>query len=238
MVKSTQILEKHKVSFNKARIKKAGENFEVVIDVEAAVRYKEGQPVEVSEILKGEHIFADVNKGERASEERMTAVFGTSDPLKVAKIILDEGEIQITSEIREAEREKKKKRIISIIASEAIDPKTKLPHPPERIRLAIEEANVTIDMFKPAEQQLEHVLERLKSILPLSFQKVILAIRVPAQYAGKAQTFVRKSGVVMDDKWASDGAWEVTVKLSPGAVDEISRLLNDLTKGSVKIEEK
>ncbi|MBW2994922.1 ribosome assembly factor SBDS [Candidatus Woesearchaeota archaeon] len=238
MVKGNLLLDEQKVNFNKARLKKGGENFEIVIEVEPAIRYKEGAEVTISEILRDEHIFADANKGELASETHMNSVFGTKDPLKVAKIILDEGEIQITSEIREREREKKRNKIITMISTEAIDPTTKLPHPAERIKLAMAEAKVSIDMFKTVEQQFDNVVSRLKPIIPLSFQKKILYFKVPAQYAGKAQAIVRRDGTIQEENWGSDGAWEVTIQLSPGIADNIVNQLNSLTHGAVKIEEK
>ena len=238
MVKGNLLLDEQKVSFNKARLKKGGENFEIVIEVEPAIRYKEGADVDIKEILRDEHIFADANKGERASETHMQSVFGTKDTLKVAKIILDDGEIQITSEIREKEREKKKNKIISMIASEAIDPGTKLPHPPERIKLAMAEAKVSVDMFKTVEQQFDHIVSRLKPIIPLSFQKKVLFFKVPAQFAGKAQSIVRRSGDIQEENWADDGSWEVTIRLSPGVVDDIVNQVNSLTHGAVKIQEK
>jgi len=125
-----------------------------------------------------------------------------------------------------------------MISTEAIDPTTKLPHPAERIRLAMAEAKVSIDMFKTVEQQFDHVVSRLKPIIPLSFQKKILYFKVPAQYAGKAQAIVRRNGAVQEENWGSDGAWEVTIQLSPGIADNVVNQLNSLTHGAVKIEEK
>jgi ribosome maturation protein SDO1 len=238
MVKGNLLLDDQKVSFNKARLRKGGENFEIVIEVDPAIRYKEGQDVDIREMLRDQHIFSDANKGEKASEHHMRSVFGTTDIMQIAKMILDDGEIQITSEIREKEKEKKKNRIISMIASEAVDPGTKLPHPPERIRLAMAEAKVGIDMFKTAEQQFDHIVMKLRPILPLSFQKKILSFQIPAEFAGRAQHFVRKAGVVQDEGWGADGSWEVTIQLSPGAVDGLASQLNSLTHGAVKIEEK
>jgi ribosome maturation protein SDO1 len=238
MVKGNMLLDEQKVFFNKARLKKGGENFEVVIEVEPAIKYKEGENIEVKEILRDEHIFADANKGELASETHMNSVFGTKDTLQIAKIILDEGEIQITSEVREKEREKKRNKIISMIAGEAIDPTTKLPHPVERIKLAMEEAKVSIDMFKTVDQQFDYVVNKLKPILPLSFQKRVLNFKVPAQYAGKAQSLVRRSSEIQEENWGGDGSWEVTIKMSPGFADELVSKLNSLTHGGIKIEEK
>jgi len=45
--------------------------------------------------------WTDAKKGELASEERQKEVFGTADPLAVAKEILARGEVQLSSEFRE-----------------------------------------------------------------------------------------------------------------------------------------
>ncbi|MBW3017335.1 hypothetical protein KY316_03095, partial [Candidatus Woesearchaeota archaeon] len=119
-MKGNMLLDAQKVEFNKAKLKKGGENFEIVIEVDPAIRYKEGQDVDIKDILRSEHIWADANKGEQASEIHMKTIFGTNDVLQIAKVILDEGEIQITSEIRDKERDRKKQRIIGIISREAI----------------------------------------------------------------------------------------------------------------------
>jgi len=237
MVKGRGLMDEQKVFFNKAKLKKGGENFEVVIEVEPAIKYKEGENIEVKDVLRSEHIFADANKGEQASEQHMQTIFGTKDVLAIAKEILDQGEIQITAEIREKEREKKRQKIIWIIARDAIDPKTKLPHPPERIKLAIEEAKIKIDEFRTAEQQLEHVLKLLKPILPISFGKKQLSVTIPAEFAAKAQNAVRRFAEVVSEDWLGDGSWQGQLKISPGYLDDLAKELNHVTKGKVKIKE-
>ncbi|MBW3012052.1 ribosome assembly factor SBDS [Candidatus Woesearchaeota archaeon] len=237
-MKGNMLLDAQKVEFNKAKLKKGGENFEIVIEVDPAIRYKEGQDVDIKDILRSEHIWADANKGEQASEIHMKTIFGTNDVLQIAKVILDEGEIQITSEIRDKERERKKQRIIGIISREAIDPKTKLPHPPERVKLAMQEAKIKIDEFKTAEQQLDHIVRQLRTVLPISFEKKQLAVRVPAQFAGKVQGIVRRLSEVTAEDWLNDGSWSAELTVSPGALEELTSELNNITKGSVDIKER
>ncbi|MBW3017203.1 ribosome assembly factor SBDS, partial [Candidatus Woesearchaeota archaeon] len=146
--------------------------------------------------------------------------------------------IQITSEIRDKERERKKQRIIGIISREAIDPKTKLPHPPERVKLAMQEAKIKIDEFKTAEQQLDHIVRQLRTVLPISFEKKQLAVRVPAQFAGKVQGIVRRLSEVTAEDWLNDGSWSAELTVSPGALEELTSELNNITKGSVDIKER
>ncbi|MBW3012812.1 ribosome assembly factor SBDS [Candidatus Woesearchaeota archaeon] len=229
--------DKETFHVNLARLKKGGSHFEIAINSEEAIAFKEGKDVSIKDIMQSEHIYFDVRKGELASEERLKTLFGTNDPLKIAEIILKEGEVQLTQEQREEARERKRKKIIALIAREAIDPKTKLPHPPERVRLAMEEAKVTINEFRTAEQQIDDVVKKLKPILPISFEKRTIEIRVPANFAGKIQSFARQQGKIVHESWLNDGSFQYTVELSGGLVDNYIEKLNNVTHGSVEVKE-
>lgn len=224
-------------NLNLAKLKKEGARFEIAIDCDAAVAFKEGKDVDIRDIVKSQNIFADVQKGELASEERMKAVFGTSDSLEIAKVIITEGEIQLTAEHRTRQREAKRKKIITMIARDAIDPKTKLPHPPDRVELALQEAKVHINEFQTAEAQMGNIVKQLRPILPISFEKKILELTIPGTFAGKAQNPVRKRSSIKAEDWSNDGSWIVTVELSGGAANELSEELNNLTHGNVKIKD-
>ena len=125
-----------RISVNLARLRKGGENFEIVIDPDKAVAFKQGEEKDLAEVLMAEKIFFDAKKGELASETHMETVFGTRDPKEIAQRILDEGEIQLTSEHRDRIQEAKRKKIIQMIHMNAINPGSGLVHPEERIRLA------------------------------------------------------------------------------------------------------
>ncbi len=51
--------------------------------------------------------------------------------------------------------EDKRKQIIQYINKNFVDPKTKLPHPIQRIENALEDVRVIIDPFKKAEDQIK-----------------------------------------------------------------------------------
>ena len=93
-----------------ARIKKQGENFEILVnDCEKALEFREGK-VPLDEILVINEIFKDVKKGLHASEHEMQKIFGTSDKKRIAGIIINEGEIQLTAEYQKKLREEKIKK--------------------------------------------------------------------------------------------------------------------------------
>ena len=180
-------MDQERVSFNLSRLKKAGNVFEIVINPDEAIAYKhKKEDIDLKDVLRGEKIFANAKQGQLASDVEMKSLFGTDDPLRVADIILKEGEIQLTKEYRDKLREEKRKRIIFMIHRNAIDPKTKLPHPVTRIENAFNEARIHVDEFSSAEEQLDDVVKNLRPILPISIQKMRLKIHLPGQFAHQA----------------------------------------------------
>ncbi len=227
--------DKESVHLNLARVRRGGEKFEVPINSAEAIRFKEGRDIDIREVVNAPHIFFDAHKGELASDTVMQNLFGTTDAFEIAKIILAEGEIQITSEIRDKERERKKNALITKIAQDAIDPKTKLPHPAERIKLAFAEARIKVDELKTVEQQITDVVRKLQPILPISFEKKVMLFTIPGNFAGKAQGIVRKAGVLKGEAWGDDGEWIVTLELSGSAGTKLEEDLRNLTHGHVHV---
>jgi ribosome maturation protein SDO1 len=230
--------DQERVSFNLARLKKGGETFELVVEPDAAVTFKERGSGDIEDVVKAQKIFADAKKGELAGEEQTKAVFETTDFATVARRILDEGEIQLTAEHRERVREAKRKQLIAKIHRNAIDPKTGNPHPATRIELAFEEAKIKIDEFKTAEQQLQDIVKKLQPILPLKFEKAKLVVRVPSTHAGKMYGEVTRMATLLKEQWQNDGSWLAEVELPAGMKHDFIDMVNNTTHGESTIEEK
>ena len=159
-MKGSELFDKEKVHFNLARLSKGGERFEVIIDPDKAVAYKNGSLKDIKEALKYEKIFSDAKKGLPASESSMQKNFNTSETVGVAEVILTKGDIQLSSAYRDSLREAKRRRLIELIHRNAIDPRTNLPHPVTRLENAFAEAKVKIDEHKNAQdryQQMESI---------------------------------------------------------------------------------
>lgn len=226
-------MDKERVSFNLSRLKRGGENFEIVIDPDLAIEYKKKKKVEINEILKSEKIFSDAKKGMLASEIHMNTVFSTADPIKIAKIILDDGEIQFTQEYRKKLFDDKKKVITEIIHRNGIDPATKLPHPINRIENAFEEAKVKIDYYKSAQDQVQDILKQIRSVLPIRFETKQIEVRIPGTHASKMYSLVNSFGDIKSDKWESDGSWNVIIEIPAGLQNEFFDKLNSAAHGEI-----
>lgn len=217
-----------------ARLHKGEDHFEILVDPHAAERLIEGKEVDVLSSLAIDVIFKDSKKGTHASQESLEKVFGTDDVETIVKEIILKGDIQLTTEQRHEMQEQKRKRIVDIIVKNAMDPQTKMPHPRQRIELAIEEAGVHIDPFKPVDDQVKLVVEALRPIVPIAMEQVKISVKISSQYIGKAYGIARNFGVLEREDWQSDGSWVGIIRIPAGMQTDFYDRLNDVTKGNVE----
>jgi ribosome maturation protein SDO1 len=216
-----------------ARLHQGEEHFEILVDPHAAAALIEGKEVDVLSNLAIDAIFKDTKKGTHASQESLQKFFQTDNVEEIARQIILKGEIQLTTEQRHEMQETKRKRIVDIIVRNAMDPQTKTPHPRQRIELAMKEAGVHVDPFKPVDQQVKMVIEALRPIIPISMEHVKISVKIPAEYTGRAYGVVRTFGVLEREDWQSDGSWIGIIRLPAGMQTDFYDKLNEVTKGNV-----
>ena len=217
-----------------ARLHKGEDHFEILVDPHAAEKLIEGKDVDILSSLAIDTIFKDSKKCTHASQESLEKIFGTDDVETIVKEIILKGDIQLTTEQRHEMQEQKRKRIIDIIVKNAMDPKTKTPHPRQRIELAIEEAGVHVDPFKPVDEQVKLVVEALRPIIPISMEQVKISVKISSQYIGKAYGIARNFGVLEREDWQSDGSWTGVIRIPAGMQTDFYDKLNTVTKGNVE----
>lgn len=216
-----------------ARLKKGEEHFEVLVDPYAAADLIDGKEIDIIQILAIDTIFKDSKKGTHAPEETIKEKFGTDDVAEVAKQIVLNGDIQLTTEQRHKMQKNKKNRIIETISRNAMDPKTKAPHPRQRIELAMDEVGVHVDPFKPVSEQVKTIIEALRPLIPISMEHVRISVKIPPEHIGKAYGVARNYGTLEREDWQSDGSWIGIIKIPAGMQTDFYDKLNDVTKGNV-----
>ena len=216
-----------------ARLKKGEERFEVLVDPYAAADLIDGKEIDIIQILAIDAIFEDSKKGKHASEVVIKGKFGTDDIAEVARQIILKGDIQLTTEQRHKMQKNKKNRIVETISRNAMDPKTKAPHPRQRIELAMDEAGVHIDPFKPVNEQVKTIVEALRPLIPISMEHVRISVKIPPEHIGKAYGIARNYGTLEREEWQSDGSWISIIKIPAGMQTDFYDKLNDVTKGNV-----
>ncbi len=218
-----------------ARLTISGEHFEVYVDPDRALEFKKGSPVSIENMLSVREIFKDAHKGERASSSDLEKAFKTTDIFKVAEQVIRKGEVQLTTEQRRKMVDEKRNQIADIISKQGINPQNKLPHPQQRILNAMEESRVQVDPFKPADGQVNDVLKAISPILPIFFEKLEIAVKVPMQYAGKASAAIHQLAAIKKEEWKGDG-WLGLIEIPAGLQGEIYAKISELTNGTAEVK--
>jgi ribosome maturation protein SDO1 len=217
-------------------IQKGHLRFELFVDPNLAFDYRRGEDVPLEDILKSYEVYEDAKRGERATDSLVKDAFGSDRVFEIAPEILKQGEFKLTHEQREQLVAEKTETIISDLAKRAMNPQTGHPHPPDRIRQAMEEAKVRVDPFISVEEQVPTVVKALRVIIPISFESVKLQITIPASFSGKGYNLVATNGVIKSESWGHDGSWTGLVELPAQKRQELYDELNKLTKGQIRIE--
>lgn len=217
-----------------ARLKTHGTTFEVLVDPDGALALKRGEAVNIEDILAVEDVFENASRGDRSPEEDLQKAFGTLDALAIAGIIIKKGEISLTAEQRKQFIENKRRQVIEIIARNAINPQTKTPHPPARIEQAMSEARVNIDPTKSTDDLVKITMKAIRPLIPIRFEEVEVAVKVPASYAPKAYGEIAAFGKLNREAWQNNGSWIGVVQIPAGMQTDFYALINRLTKGEAE----
>jgi ribosome maturation protein SDO1 len=215
-----------------ARIKQKGEHFEIIVNLEDAIKFKKGQSSWIQS--EDDRVYSDLKKGNVASTSDLKNAFGTSDVSEIVKKIVKDGEILTTQDFRDEEREKKIKQVVDIISRNAINPQTGNPHTPDRIHRALEEAHVNIKNT-PIDSQISEIIAEISKIIPIRIEVKKIKVTIPAIHTGKAYSII--SQYKQDENWLNDGSLEVVISIPAGILMDFYDKLNSATHGSALTQE-
>jgi len=214
-----------------ARIKRTGKNFEIIVDLDNAIKFKKGLSKSID--AESDRIFTDSKRGLAASNSDLTAAFGTDDINTIVQKIVKDGEVLVTQEHRDEEKDKKIKQVVDYIVTNASD-QTGRPYTPEKIKSALEQAHINIKNV-PVENQIKDIIAELSKVIPIKIEKKKFEIIVPAIYTGQVYGII--SPYKEDEKWLDNGDLKAIVACSSGVILPFFDKLNSATHGSAITKE-
>ena len=128
----------------------------------------------------------------------------------------------------------KHRQVITFIARNAVNPQTGHPHPPQRIELAMGEAKVHIDPFKSVEELVKITMKALRPLIPIKFDEIRVAVRIPPDYAPKAYGEISSVAVIEKEEWQKDGSWICVVAIPAGIQNDFYDLVNRISQGNAE----
>ena len=210
-----------------------GERYEIMVDPDLAYQYRTGQKKELNNVLTVEEVFKNFRNGERHTTSSLQKAFGTTDIVAIADRILKRGDLALTTDQKRKMLVERKKQVIAILMRECIDPRTGGPHTQMRMEQALEESRVHIDGMKDAHEQLEDVIKAMRPIIPMKFEHVKIAARVPPEFAQRIYGMLKGYGI-QKEEWSRDGSLIVVIEMPAGVQGEFYDRLNKATAGSAE----
>ena len=213
-----------------------GEKFEILVKPDPALDYKLGKKKDVSAVLVSDEIYTDSGKGTKPGNEKLLKAFKTEDQAEIAQIILQKGDLNLTTDQRRKMIDEKKKQIVQFIVKTYVDPKSHLPHPPIRVEQAMKDARVSVDPQKSVDEQMQDIVEKLRSIIALKSENLQLEIIVPAQYASQSYAVLKSVGSLKNEEWQNNGSLKAILEIPAAARPNVIDKLGSITKGSASVE--
>ncbi len=217
-----------------ARYETGGNRFEILIDPKAAQSYREGDEIDWEEAIAVDGVWADSAKGDRAPDILVNDAFGTTELIEIYKKILTEGTIQLTAQQRNEMVDQKKKQIVAHIVANAMNPQTGGPHPPQRIENAIDEARFSVDPMEAIEKQVEKLIKLIKPLIPISFEKIRVAVKIRAIHVGKCYGQISSLSNIESEEYQKDGSWIGILEMPAASFVKLEDVLGSLTKGTAE----
>ena len=216
-----------------ARITKEGKHYEILVDLDEALKIKKDEGGNINSAVLTDEIFHNLKNGEKASEDELEKEFGSSDIINVSEKIIKQGEIVLPQEYMKKQQEQKYKQVVDYLTRNAVSPEGK-PYTPDRIMKALEEANVNVQN-KPISEQVKDIIEQLQKIIPIKTEMKKIKITIPAQHTGKAYGIINK--YKEKEEWKNNGDLDVIVSVPAGIIMDFYDSLNSTTQGSALTEE-
>jgi ribosome maturation protein SDO1 len=215
-----------------ARIRKGKNNFEILVDLEEALKVRKDNG-DISLAVLTEDVFYNLKSGEHASKDILEVEFNSGDFYEICKKIICSGEIVLPTDYKNELGEQKYKQVVDFLVKNAVSPEGR-PYTPDRIMTALKEAKINVKN-KPIESQIAEIIEHLQRIIPLKIDTKRLRITISAQYTGKAYGIV--SEFRESEEWISNGDLIITIKIPAGIILDFYDKLNSVTHGSSLVEE-
>ncbi|WP_330631938.1 ribosome assembly factor SBDS [Halocatena halophila] len=221
-----------------ARLESHGARFEVLVDPDAALSIKRDEfDGDLESVIAAEDVFEDAASGDRPAADDLETVFDTTEPLEIIPEVIRRGDIQITADQRREMQNRKYRQLVDRITRNAVNPQMdNAPHPPERIERALEEAGFSVDPMEPVERQIDDALDALRPIIPIRFDEIVIAVRLPSEYAGSGQAKIRQFGELEREEWQSDGSWVGVIEFPAGMQNDFYDLVNEVSSGEAETQ--
>lgn len=223
------------------RLQRGGKRFEVACYKNKVIEWRKKITTDLDEVLQIPTIFTNVGKGVVAKKAELSKAFSTTDQEKIIAMILEKGEIQVSTEERKLELGNSFKDIAQIVVEKCVNPETGRPLTVGMVEKAMRDIHYSVKPGKSAKQQALEVIKLLrdKPDFPIARAPMRLKLIVPeADLDAVKDELLKKERVLQkverEDK--SGERRELMVLIDPSNFRFVEDNLKKLTNAAGAVE--
>ncbi|EGC34421.1 hypothetical protein DICPUDRAFT_94809 [Dictyostelium purpureum] len=218
------------------RFKKGAARFEIACYPSKVQSYRNKIEKDLNEVIQIHRIFTNVSKGVIAKKDELMKAFGTDNESEIILLILEKGELQVSSKERDNQSEQTFKDIATIVAEKCVNTETQRPIPVSIIEKAMRDVHYSIHPTKSSKQQSLEVIKQISTVIPIQRAQMRLNITVPPKEAkslNRDKLMVLISKIEEEDH---DEGLSIVCLVDPGSFRKIDEFVKQETKGKGFIE--
>eukprot|EP01138_Halocafeteria_seosinensis_P002383 gb/GECG01002440.1/.p1 GENE.gb/GECG01002440.1/~~gb/GECG01002440.1/.p1 ORF type:complete len:366 (+),score=54.86 gb/GECG01002440.1/:1-1098(+) len=208
------------------RYKKYGKRFEIAAYRNKVVNWRNGVEKDIDEVLQSDFVFESVSKGISAKAKDLEKVFGSTDHSKCARVILDEGDLQISDRERQAHLDNLFRDIASIIASKCVEPTSNRPYPVSVIERAMKDVHFGAKLNKNAKQQALELIPRLKEVMAIRRSQMRVRFCVPSKVKDDVLDLLRRDDAEIEHENDNKASIFFQLKIDPGTYRKLQECVD------------
>ncbi|KAL3140164.1 54S ribosomal protein L2 mitochondrial [Trebouxia sp. C0009 RCD-2024] len=218
------------------RYKKKGKRFEVACYKNKVLNWRNGVEKDIDEVLQATTVFGNVSKGTLAKHEDLVDVFGTGDEEKICRIILAEGDLQVSDKERQLELDSLFKDVASVLSEKCINPDNNKPYTISMLERALKDVHFSVDLHRNAKQQALEALPILQAKFAIKRALMRLQIQVPQSCKAEAIELLAKLEADVETKDFSASQMTITCLVEPGHFRQIHSWVQQSSEGQGRLE--
>lgn len=232
--------QKRLTNVSVVRLKKGGNRYELACYPNKVRAWRDRLETNLDEVLQIQCVFTNVSKGQFANKKEMFQVFRTENEIDIIKLILEQGELQLTEKERSVEQQSLFRDVAKMVSERCVNPETNRAYTVTMIEKMMKDCHISLKANKTAKQHALEVIKHLRStdgfkIAP-AMMEVVVSIDSAVLPSVKDSVLQLCTDVIRQGQNADTGNYELTVVIEPEKYGAIESLLHSEIKGKYCIE--
>lgn len=199
------------------KMEKNGGAIELLCKPGMITKFRKGE-CQLSDVLLDDRLYSNSSKGDLAPQNLIDS-FGKKGQ-DLLEYILKEGKYQLTTQEKREMVEQCRKDVVRYIHNTYIDSVTKLPHPIQRIELALQEIKFNPEPEKSVESNVKSILNKLTGIIRLTESTMSATVTVPNKHIGKVASIIYSNCNVLKEDYGKEAA-VFEIEFAPGKYENL-----------------